>query len=42
LVGLRQADAFLRVRGTTIQAATRADLEAFMPTCSPVEHRRPP
>jgi site-specific recombinase XerD len=30
LVGLRQADAFLRARGTTIQAATRADLEAFM------------
>ena len=30
LVGLRQADAFLRARGTTIQAAARADLEAFM------------
>ncbi len=30
LVGLRQADAFLRARGTTIEAATRADLEAFM------------
>src|SRR6266511_1712323 len=30
LVGLRQADAFLRAHGTTIQAATRADLEAFM------------
>ncbi len=30
LVALRQADAFLRARGTTIEAATRADLEAFM------------
>jgi site-specific recombinase XerD len=30
LVGLRQADAFLRARGTTIEAATRADLEAFL------------
>jgi site-specific recombinase XerD len=30
LIGLRQADAFLRARGTTIQAATRADLEAFL------------
>jgi integrase/recombinase XerC len=30
LVGLRQADAFLRARATTIEAATRADLEAFM------------
>jgi site-specific recombinase XerD len=30
LVGLRQADAFLRARGTTIDAATRADLEAFL------------
>src|SRR6266511_6007501 len=30
LVGLRQADAFLRARGTLIEAATRADLEAFM------------
>ncbi len=30
LVGLRQADAFLCARGTTIEAATRADLESFM------------
>jgi site-specific recombinase XerD len=30
LVGLRQADAFLRARGTTIEAANRADLEAFL------------
>jgi site-specific recombinase XerD len=30
LIGVRQADAFLRARGTTIQAATRADLEAFI------------
>ncbi|HEV8649071.1 MAG TPA: tyrosine-type recombinase/integrase [Actinomycetes bacterium] len=30
LVGLKQADAFLRAHGTTIQAAGRADLEAFM------------
>ena len=30
LIGVRQADAFLRTRGTTIEAATRADLEAFI------------
>jgi site-specific recombinase XerD len=30
LIGLRQADAFLRAHGTTLQAATRADLEAFL------------
>jgi site-specific recombinase XerD len=30
LVGLRQADVFLRSHGTTIEAATRADLEVFM------------
>jgi site-specific recombinase XerD len=30
LIGVRQADKFLRVHSTTIQAATRADLEAFM------------
>jgi site-specific recombinase XerD len=30
LVGLRQADAFLRARGTTIETASRADLEVFM------------
>jgi site-specific recombinase XerD len=30
LVGLRQADAFLRAHGTTLEAATRADLEAFL------------
>jgi site-specific recombinase XerD len=30
LIALRQADAFLRPHGTTIEAATRADLEAFM------------
>ncbi len=30
LVGLRQADAFLRAHGTTIEAAARADLEALM------------
>jgi site-specific recombinase XerD len=27
---VRQADAFLRGRGTSLEAATRADLEAFM------------
>jgi site-specific recombinase XerD len=30
LIALRQADAFLRAHGTTIEAATRADLEAFL------------
>ena len=30
LVGLRQADDFLRAHGTTLQAATRAELEAFI------------
>jgi site-specific recombinase XerD len=30
LIAMRQADAFLRGRDTTIQAATRADLEEFM------------
>jgi site-specific recombinase XerD len=30
LIGLRQADAFLRAHGTTLEAATRADLEAFV------------
>jgi site-specific recombinase XerD len=30
LIAVRQADAFLRARSTTIEAATRADLEAFM------------
>jgi site-specific recombinase XerD len=30
LIGLRQADAFLRTQGTTLEAATRADLEAFL------------
>ena len=30
LNGLRQAEAFLRARGTSLEAATRADLEAFM------------
>jgi hypothetical protein len=30
LISLRQADAFLRAHGTTLEAATRADLEAFM------------
>ena len=30
LAGLRQANAFLRARDTTIEVATRADLEAFM------------
>jgi site-specific recombinase XerD len=30
LIGLRQADAFLRAHGTTLEAATRADLEAFL------------
>src|SRR6266704_4717487 len=30
LIAVRQADAFLQAHGTTIQAATRADLEAFM------------
>jgi site-specific recombinase XerD len=30
LHGLRQAETFLDARGTTVEAATRADLEAFM------------
>jgi site-specific recombinase XerD len=30
LIAVRQADAFLRDRGSSIEAATRADLEAFM------------
>jgi len=30
LIAVRQADAFLQAHGTTIQAASRADLEAFM------------
>jgi site-specific recombinase XerD len=30
LHGLRQAETFLRVHGTTVETATRADLEAFM------------
>jgi site-specific recombinase XerD len=30
LIGLRQAEAFLRARGTAIETAGRADLEAFM------------
>jgi site-specific recombinase XerD len=30
LIALRQADAFLRAHRTTIEAATRADLEAFL------------
>jgi site-specific recombinase XerD len=30
LNGLRQAETFLRARGATLEAATRADLEAFM------------
>jgi site-specific recombinase XerD len=30
LIAVRQADAFLRGRGTSLEAATRADLEAFM------------
>jgi site-specific recombinase XerD len=30
LIGLRQAETFLSVHGTTLEAATRADLEAFM------------
>jgi site-specific recombinase XerD len=30
LHGLRQAETFLSARGTTVEAATRADLEAFM------------
>jgi hypothetical protein len=30
LIAVRQADAFLRSRGTSLEAATRADLEAFM------------
>jgi Phage integrase, N-terminal SAM-like domain len=30
LIAVRQADAFLRGRGTSMEAATRADLEAFM------------
>jgi site-specific recombinase XerD len=30
LHGLRQAEMFMDARGTTVEAATRADLEAFM------------
>jgi hypothetical protein len=30
LIAVRQADTFLRGRGTSLEAATRADLEAFM------------
>jgi site-specific recombinase XerD len=30
LISLRQAEGFLRAHGTTLEAATRADLEAFM------------
>jgi site-specific recombinase XerD len=30
LIALRQADAFLRAHGSTIEAATRTDLEAFL------------
>jgi site-specific recombinase XerD len=30
LIGLRQAETFLRADGTTLEAATRAELEAFM------------
>ena len=30
LIGVRQADTFLRGRGTSLDAATRADLEVFM------------
>ena len=30
LISLRQAEAFLRAHGTSLEAATRADLEAFM------------
>jgi hypothetical protein len=34
LIGLRQADAFLRTRGTTLEAATVATLGRSWPTCS--------
>jgi site-specific recombinase XerD len=30
LIAVRQADTFLRGRGSSLEAATRADLEAFM------------
>jgi integrase/recombinase XerC len=30
LIAVRQADTFLRARGTNLEAATRADLEAFL------------
>jgi site-specific recombinase XerD len=30
LIAVRQADSFLRERGTRLEAATRADLEAFL------------
>jgi site-specific recombinase XerD len=30
LVAVRQADSFLRERGTSLEAATRGDLEAFL------------
>ena len=30
LIAVRQADTFLRARGTSLEAATRGDLEAFL------------
>jgi hypothetical protein len=30
LIAVRQADSFLRQRGTSLEAATRGDLEAFL------------
>ena len=30
LIAVRQADSFLRGRGTSLEAATRADIEAFL------------
>jgi hypothetical protein len=42
LNGLRQADAFLRARGTTIEAASRADLEAFLADLLPAGPLAPP
>jgi hypothetical protein len=42
LIAVRQADVFLRERGTSLEAATRGDLEAFLGDLLPPEgqHRR--
>jgi hypothetical protein len=42
LVAVRQADSFLRERGTSLEAATRGDLERSWATCSPAARPAPP